>query len=100
MLQQTSNAGLGFAAVIFVLCAAANAVAQPGWIEQLQHQATGALYSAYNGASTSLLIQSYYIDPFLQDEALAVPAAVLVAQSETNPLGPAYLSMTLSCSNS
>ena len=88
MLQQTSNAGLGFAAVIFALCAAANAVAQPGWIEQLQHQATGALYSAHDGANTSLLIQGYYVDPFLQDEALAVPAAVLVAQSETTPPWP------------
>ncbi len=35
----------------------------------------------------TLLIQGYYIDPFLQDEALAVPAAVLAAQSETHPLG-------------
>ncbi len=86
-MQQISNAGLGFAAVVLALCAAANAVAQPVWIEQLQHQTAGALYSAQDGANTSLLIQGYYIDPFLQDEALAVPAAVLVAQSETTPLG-------------
>ncbi len=93
LMKQTSNTCLGFAAVVLALCAATNAVSQPEWIEQLQHQATGAIYSAQNGANTSLLIQGYYIDPFLQDEALAIPAAVLVAQSEsTHPWSSLHVS--------
>lgn len=42
LMQQFSKAGLGLAALVLALCATANAVAQPVWINQLQTQTTGA----------------------------------------------------------
>ena len=58
MLNQTLEARHGCASEVVALCAASNAVCQQACIEQLQHQAAGAVCSG-----SSLLNQGYYIDP-------------------------------------
>lgn len=52
---------------------------QPDWVEKLNQEIYGTLYSARSGVNTSELIPSYTVSP-LPDATAEPPLAVLVAR--------------------